>query len=722
MKVSVVTLLQESNIENFNSGLEVLKKQTLGFDNMELIVIDQAESKSEEQIIELAQLAKKANVCVQHDNSLKVEELRGKYISFFDFNYSTSPHLYKNLCREMDKHSVDFVSANLITSIREDRNLAGAEEVIGAGVNAMAGLKLINKESLLKIAGENKIEVSDSFIELLNINFYLRPFTFKYVNKQFYRNKFTFNESYVNNSISHIGYIAEHVDLSASEKSVSLVKVQLLKHLTFLLDKNMFTDNLSEEEQAAAYDVLRNFLGFVSKKEIQSNDLDGYTPLFNMVNKKLDEEATHYIKLLRSKRHWYEQTNKYKQYFEKNPYDLEESLSWKLTKPLRLFSKWSVEIKQWFYKVFLLTLAAIWKPLTFNRKIWLVGEREDQAEDNGYFFFKHCRENYPKEKVYYIISKDSPHLYKVKKLGNVIYHSSLKHKLYMLVADTYISAWTFDECSYPAPKKQFIKMFGKQLAKKFTICLQHGVIIHNISPYLHKDRYNQNLIISSSEYEKKIIQNTLGYSDQEVAVTGLARFDNLHELSLKKQILIMPTWRRHLFKINKSSFLRSDYYKAYRNLISNKEFLDMIERHNISVKFYIHNQMQKFMDNFVVEHPNIEFLVKSTGTVSELLKESSLLITDYSSVSSDFLYMNKPVVMYQFDPHNNHHAPVKEIQYSNLGSIVSNENELVQTVQRIVENDFKADRQYVKNSQRIFKYKDQNNCQRIYEVIKQKTS
>src|SRR6478735_2300747 len=265
MKVSVVTLLQESNVENFNSGLEVLKKQTLGFDNMELIVIDQAESKSEEKIIELDQLAKKANVRVQHDNSLRVEELRGKYISFFDFNCSTSPHLYKNLCQEMDKHSVDFVSANLITSIREDRNLAGAEEVIGAGVNAMTALKLINKESLLKMAGKNKIEVSDSFIELLNINFYLRPFTFKYLNKQFYRNKFTFNESYVNNSISHIQYIAEHVDLSASEKSVSLVKVQLLKHLTFLLDKNMFTDNLSEEEQAAAYDVLRNFLGLVSK-------------------------------------------------------------------------------------------------------------------------------------------------------------------------------------------------------------------------------------------------------------------------------------------------------------------------------------------------------------------------------------------------------------------------------------------------------------------------
>ncbi|NGY75606.1 hypothetical protein F6Y02_02145 [Bacillus megaterium] len=75
-----------------------------------------------------------------------------------------------------------------------------------------------------------------------------------------------------------------------------------------------------------------------------------------------------------------------------------------------------------------------------------------------------------------------------------------------------------------------------------------------------------------------------------------------------------------MFKINKNSFLKSGYYKAYKNLITNQEFLEMIERHNIPVKFYIHSQMQS-MDQFVIDHPNIEFLVKSTATVSELLKK-----------------------------------------------------------------------------------------------------
>lgn len=184
----------------------------------------------------------------------------------------------------------------------------------------------------------------------------------------------------------------------------------------------------------------------------------------------------------------------------------------------------------------------------------------------------------------------------------------------------------------------------------------------------------------------------------------------------------MPTWRRHLFRINKTNFLKSDYYKAYRDLIANKDFLEMIERHNIPVKFYIHSQMQKFMSHFITDHPNIEFLVKSTATVSELLKESALLITDYSSVSSDFLYMNKPVIMYQFDPHNNHHTAVEEIKYSDLGRIVSTETEVVSAVQEVIKNDFVLSEPYVQNSNRIFTYKDQHNSERIYQVIKEKTS
>ncbi|NER44709.1 hypothetical protein G3M54_33145 [Bacillus megaterium NBRC 15308 = ATCC 14581] len=103
------------------------------------------------------------------------------------------------------------------------------------------------------------------------------------------------------------------------------------------------------------------------------------------------------------------------------------------------------------------------------------------------FFFKYCREHYPNQKVYYIINEDSPHLEKVKKHGNVIHHSSFKHQLYMLVASTYISAWTFEECSYPRPKETFKKLFKKQLAKN-TISAYSMVLLFIISLLIYIKR------------------------------------------------------------------------------------------------------------------------------------------------------------------------------------------------------------------------------------------
>ncbi|MEE6133302.1 CDP-glycerol glycerophosphotransferase family protein [Priestia sp. GS2] len=720
MKVSIVALLQDNNIANFSTAMELFKKQHIGYENLELIIMDQTTTKTEIETIEVAKAAQEENVRIVREGKVDFAALKGSYVNFFDFNYEIGNGFYNTLYDLCEKEQLDFASANMTADI--DKDLSNSAHVVELGFDGIVSMKLIKKDLLLQKGFSFLNDVNAKTIEFLQFKLYLVPLKFKYTNRVRYHHYFDFNEEYIKDSVKNVSYtIKQSIELNNQDmyKDISMIELQ---HLMYLIDKNTFTNNLMEEEQSIAYGAVRELLKIFNSEELKANDLGGYLPFFNLLKKELDEEATHYIKLLRSKRHWYQQSNKYEQYFEKNPHSLEDSLSWKVTRPLRKAKKMSRSVKSLFHKIFLIMLASIVKLFLFNKKVWLVGEREDQAEDNGYFFFKHCRENHPNQKVYYVINEDSPHLHKVEKYGNVIYHSSFKHRLYMLVADTYISAWTFEECSYPRAKKEFIKLFGKQIANKKNICLQHGVIIHNISPYLHKERYNQDLIISSSEYEKKIIQNTLGYSDEQVAITGLARFDNLHNLSVKKQILIMPTWRRHLFKINKHSFLKSEYFKAYNNLIRNKEFLEAIEKHNIPVKFYIHSQMQKFMDNFVFEHPNIEFLVKSTATVSELLKESALLVTDYSSVSSDFLYMNKPVIMYQFDPHNNHHAPVKEIEYRDLGMIASNEDQLISNVLKTIDQEFKTNKHYIKNSKRIFKYKDQHNCERIYNVILEKTS
>lgn len=56
-----------------------------------------------------------------------------------------------------------------------------------------------------------------------------------------------------------------------------------------------------------------------------------------------------------------------------------------------------------------------------NKEIWVIGEKPDKAQDNGYHLFKYLRENYPEKEVYYVIDENSPDIDKVKQLGNVVF-------------------------------------------------------------------------------------------------------------------------------------------------------------------------------------------------------------------------------------------------------------------------------------------------------------
>lgn len=351
-----------------------------------------------------------------------------------------------------------------------------------------------------------------------------------------------------------------------------------------------------------------------------------------------------------------------------------------------------------------------------GQEIWLIGERPAQAEDNGYQFFKYCRETYPNRNAYYVIDRQSPHLQQVRQLGNVIYHSSWKHMVYMLAASKYISAWTTRESLMPS-WKGFYLMFGSTVDSKTSICLQHGMIIHNISPYLHKELYGLNYIFCSSQREKQIIKNTLGYRDEEIFVTGLSRFDQLQKgAQAKRQILVMPTWRRYLAKQDQQFFVQSDFYCMYDRLLNNPRLFALLKRHDYELIFYMHHNFQTFSGLFHSSNSRIQVLTYQDVRIADLLKSSELLVTDYSSVATDFLYMSKPVLFYQFDPYHNHHSEVEEIRYRDIGDVVGDDQALINRIEDMLSGSIDLDR-LERRRRRVFDQIDDQNSNRIYKQI-----
>jgi CDP-glycerol glycerophosphotransferase (TagB/SpsB family) len=107
--------------------------------------------------------------------------------------------------------------------------------------------------------------------------------------------------------------------------------------------------------------------------------------------------------------------------------------------------------------------------------------------------------------------------------------------------------------------------------------------------------------------------------------------------------------------------------------------------------------------------------------IQTLLKESSLLITDYSSIFFDFAYMKKPLLYYQFDEEEFRKRQYEEGYFSyrkdGFGSVVKNEERLVDAINDCIDKNFTTPPLYSKRADKFFALRDKNNSERIYQAI-----
>src|SRR5699024_1525122 len=233
----------------------------------------------------------------------------------------------------------------------------------------------------------------------------------------------------------------------------------------------------------------------------------------------------------------------------------------------------------------------------------------------------------------------------------------------------------------------------------------------------HKKYYDDpfDLFIVSSDNEKfDVVMKEMVYNIDEVAVTGLARFDQLPLDQKASHILLMPTWRDWIN--TDEAFLESEYYRRYKSLIENELLHEILEANNVYLNFYPHYRAQPFFNADLLEtNDYVNFIELGERTVQDLLIAHALLITDYSSVSFDFTMMKKPVLYYHFDESKFFNRGIlRPVNETFLGDIAETEEQLVSDREKIIQDGLKAN---VEELSGIFKYIDHDNCKRIYEVV-----
>ena len=343
--------------------------------------------------------------------------------------------------------------------------------------------------------------------------------------------------------------------------------------------------------------------------------------------------------------------------------------------------------------------------------VWVICERGTDARDNGYAFYRYIRDNHPEIRVYYLIDKSSADYSRVAE--HAVAYGSLENYWVVAKADRIISTHCYT--ALPVKNEKMWQKLG--LAGRFYF-LQHGITMEKL-PYIFGDYTEMQLFCCAARPEYEYVKKYFRHPDGVVKPTGLARYDYLDNSCVKKQILIMPTWRRYIK--NKDEFSVSGYFRAWNDILNDEELTEYIEKEDISLVFYPHIEFQPYIGQFRSDCKNVAIADFGHYDVRQLLMESALLVTDYSSVAFDFAYLGKPCIYFQFDNeeyHRNHYRKgYFDFEKNGFGPVVYTGDNLVNEIIKVSEGNFVMPGEYGHRTDEFFLFRDNRNCERIYSAI-----
>lgn len=354
-------------------------------------------------------------------------------------------------------------------------------------------------------------------------------------------------------------------------------------------------------------------------------------------------------------------------------------------------------------------------PFMKNKRIWFYMDRPNESDDNGLALFKYSVKQDDDVERYFILNSNNAEFGNIAKIGKILPYKSFKHRYYSLFAENIISSHPDNEIIYPFWGGY---PFIAGLLKSNNIFLQHGILKDNISTWLNKSKMNLALFLVSSlrEYDS-IFEYPYNYDKEVVQMLGLPRYDTLENQKDKKQIILMPSWRRYLDHKSRELIKEHEFFRKFNSLINNERLIAKAKENNYEIIFRPHPKVYDFIDLFDEnDYVKIDYEKVKYQT---LFNNGSLLITDYSSVAFDFAYLYKPVLYYHY--RSDYHFDLEEsyFDYENMGfgEVTKTEDELVDLIIEYIENDCNIKEKYRQRIEKFFLFTDKNNCKRVHEKI-----
>lgn len=331
-------------------------------------------------------------------------------------------------------------------------------------------------------------------------------------------------------------------------------------------------------------------------------------------------------------------------------------------------------------------LALLWplrKLFRAHQSAWMIGEnRGFPTGDNGYWFFRYCREQHPDQQVWFIADHRSPWYGRLVKEGlPVVRYGSLFHAWQYLGA----SLGFYTHLPSDLVCRRCIDLFGFEGR---LIYLHHGVLGFKTLDQLYLSQLQDlDLFVVGAPFEQEILIQEERVPEEKVVLAGYPRLDyGIKETPIRRQILYMPTHRASSDGTDKHILL----HEQIRQLLQSPRLHALLQSLDATFVFRPHAYFDLPAAE-VSSSSRIRIAPTADSELSEILAESALLITDYSSVAWDFLQQGKPVIFYRFDleEYGATRRSYLDLQDQSLGPVLCDQSALLDCIEQYAKQDFR---------------------------------
>lgn len=364
-----------------------------------------------------------------------------------------------------------------------------------------------------------------------------------------------------------------------------------------------------------------------------------------------------------------------------------------------------------------------------NDDSWVLMDRDTQADDNAEHLYRYIQLNHPEKKIIFALRQSSNDWNRLQKdgfnlvdFGSFEFENKLRRcsKIISSHLDQYIYDYFNDEYEY---------------SKKFVF-LQHGITQNNISQWFNAKKNLRILVATTQNEYSSFLQDNSPYrlSTKDVILSGLPRHDALIQNSFDDQkiLLIMPTWRKNIVGsaigkgntrgINKQ-FIQSEYAKHWSAFLQSSELRDITRNLNFKIIFAPHTNILPYLEMLKVPKYIEVWQPNNDSSMQSLFQQVKVMITDYSSVAFEMGYLNKLVLYYQFDRDQVYSGThITQLGYfdferDGFGPVATTEPQLLKALEKVLQNNGRPNRTYLKRMKETFPFRDGKNCERVYQAI-----